>query len=269
MAAKKKPLETKPAQLGEVRVTVKSMELPPERPAGRIIGRGIGRRARARPPSPDRSEGALMANVLVFAETRGTTPRKVALEAVTAGARARRRDGRRRGARGARGAGRHRRERRPARRRHGADVVFVAEHEGVLRDTRARRSRRPSRSARSRWLSRRGARVLGAGARSRSAARGEARRAHRLRRDGDSRVAGDTITVKHPGIREQGDRHARRSRHRPSCLRSPRRVSPRRRRPKRGRTESDSARGRSSAARVVVKEVIEGAKGSSISAKRP
>jgi electron transfer flavoprotein beta subunit len=40
MAAKKKPLETKPAQLGPVRVTVKAMALPPERPAGRIIGEG-------------------------------------------------------------------------------------------------------------------------------------------------------------------------------------------------------------------------------------
>jgi electron transfer flavoprotein beta subunit len=40
MAAKKKPLESKPAQLGPARVTVKSMELPPERPAGRIIGEG-------------------------------------------------------------------------------------------------------------------------------------------------------------------------------------------------------------------------------------
>ena len=40
MAAKKKPLETKPAQLGPVRVTVKSLALPPERPAGRIIGEG-------------------------------------------------------------------------------------------------------------------------------------------------------------------------------------------------------------------------------------
>jgi electron transfer flavoprotein beta subunit len=40
MAAKKKPLETKPAQLGAIRVTVKSMELPPDRPAGRIIGEG-------------------------------------------------------------------------------------------------------------------------------------------------------------------------------------------------------------------------------------
>jgi electron transfer flavoprotein beta subunit len=40
MAAKKKPLESKPAQLGAVRVTVSKMELPPERPAGRILGEG-------------------------------------------------------------------------------------------------------------------------------------------------------------------------------------------------------------------------------------
>jgi electron transfer flavoprotein beta subunit len=41
MAAKKKPLEVKPAQLGEQRLTVKSMELPPERAPGRIIGEGV------------------------------------------------------------------------------------------------------------------------------------------------------------------------------------------------------------------------------------
>jgi len=41
MAAKKKPLETKPAQLGQPRVTVKGMELPPDRPPGRIIGEGV------------------------------------------------------------------------------------------------------------------------------------------------------------------------------------------------------------------------------------
>lgn len=40
MAAKKKPLEVKPAQLGEVRLKVESMELPPDRPPGRIIGEG-------------------------------------------------------------------------------------------------------------------------------------------------------------------------------------------------------------------------------------
>ena len=40
MAAKKKPLEVKPAQLGAATVTVTRMELPPERNAGRIIGEG-------------------------------------------------------------------------------------------------------------------------------------------------------------------------------------------------------------------------------------
>jgi len=40
MAAKKKPMDTKPAQLGSVRVTVDAMALPPERAAGRIIGEG-------------------------------------------------------------------------------------------------------------------------------------------------------------------------------------------------------------------------------------
>src|SRR6058998_3091116 len=40
MAAKKKPLVVKPAQLGAVRVSVQKAELPPERPAGRIIGEG-------------------------------------------------------------------------------------------------------------------------------------------------------------------------------------------------------------------------------------
>ena len=40
MAAKKKPLESKPAQLGAVRLAVKGMALPPDRPPGRIIGEG-------------------------------------------------------------------------------------------------------------------------------------------------------------------------------------------------------------------------------------
>lgn len=42
MAAKKKPLEVKPAQLGEERLTLVKMELPPERAAGRIVGEGPG-----------------------------------------------------------------------------------------------------------------------------------------------------------------------------------------------------------------------------------
>jgi electron transfer flavoprotein beta subunit len=40
MAAKKKPLETRPAQLGPANLTVQRMELPADRPPGRIIGEG-------------------------------------------------------------------------------------------------------------------------------------------------------------------------------------------------------------------------------------
>jgi electron transfer flavoprotein beta subunit len=40
MAAKKKPLQVKPAQLGKVQLVVENMELPAERPPGRIIGEG-------------------------------------------------------------------------------------------------------------------------------------------------------------------------------------------------------------------------------------
>ncbi len=40
MAAKKKPLEVRPAQLGEASLVVESMDLPPDRPPGRIIGEG-------------------------------------------------------------------------------------------------------------------------------------------------------------------------------------------------------------------------------------
>jgi electron transfer flavoprotein beta subunit len=40
MAAKKKPLEAKPAALGKTLVTVKTLTPPPERPAGRIVGEG-------------------------------------------------------------------------------------------------------------------------------------------------------------------------------------------------------------------------------------
>jgi electron transfer flavoprotein beta subunit len=40
MAAKKKPLESKPAQLDEPRLTIARLDNPPERPPGRIIGEG-------------------------------------------------------------------------------------------------------------------------------------------------------------------------------------------------------------------------------------
>jgi electron transfer flavoprotein beta subunit len=42
MAAKKKPLDVRPAMLGEPHLRVVSMELPPERTGGRIIGEGPG-----------------------------------------------------------------------------------------------------------------------------------------------------------------------------------------------------------------------------------
>ena len=41
MAAKKKPLEVKPAQLGEARLVVEAMALPADRPPGRIVGEGV------------------------------------------------------------------------------------------------------------------------------------------------------------------------------------------------------------------------------------
>ncbi len=41
MAAKKKPLDVRPAQLGAVHLTVESMALPPERSGGRIVGEGV------------------------------------------------------------------------------------------------------------------------------------------------------------------------------------------------------------------------------------
>jgi electron transfer flavoprotein beta subunit len=42
MAAKKKPIEVKPAALGLVRATVKSLDSPPVRKEGRIVGEGAG-----------------------------------------------------------------------------------------------------------------------------------------------------------------------------------------------------------------------------------
>jgi electron transfer flavoprotein beta subunit len=40
MAAKKKPLEVKPAQIADAQVKVRKLELPPDRKAGRIVGEG-------------------------------------------------------------------------------------------------------------------------------------------------------------------------------------------------------------------------------------
>jgi electron transfer flavoprotein beta subunit len=41
MAAKKKPLEEKPAQLGTSRVQLRDLSYPPDRPAGKIVGTGV------------------------------------------------------------------------------------------------------------------------------------------------------------------------------------------------------------------------------------
>lgn len=40
MTAKKKPVDTRPAQLGEIRLSLETLELPPERTGGRIVGEG-------------------------------------------------------------------------------------------------------------------------------------------------------------------------------------------------------------------------------------
>jgi electron transfer flavoprotein beta subunit len=42
MAAKKKPLESKPAQLPEAKVRITKIDTPPDRAAGRIVGEGAG-----------------------------------------------------------------------------------------------------------------------------------------------------------------------------------------------------------------------------------
>ncbi len=41
MAAKKKPLEVKPAQIPAAQIKVRRLELPPERKAGKIVGEGV------------------------------------------------------------------------------------------------------------------------------------------------------------------------------------------------------------------------------------
>jgi electron transfer flavoprotein beta subunit len=41
MAAKKKPIEEKPADLGEPNLEVLALELPPARSGGKIVGQGV------------------------------------------------------------------------------------------------------------------------------------------------------------------------------------------------------------------------------------
>jgi len=56
MAAKKKPLESKPAALGEPTVKIEKLELPPERAPGRIVE---ARRAPGRPVHLSKGSAAL------------------------------------------------------------------------------------------------------------------------------------------------------------------------------------------------------------------
>ena len=70
----------------------RKLELPPERPAGRIIGEGAAAVPELVQAAPDRGEGALMANIFVFAETRGGDAAKGRARGGHRGAAARRRN---------------------------------------------------------------------------------------------------------------------------------------------------------------------------------
>ena len=206
MAAKKKPLDVRPAQLGEVRLTVESMALPPERSRRPDHRRGGGRGARAGAAAPHGSEGALMATTFAFAESRDGDLRKVAFEAVTAARQRGRRVGRRRGARAAAGrAG----DRAPGPRSSAATVPTWSSWWSTRgsRGTTRRRSRRPRRSGCAR------AAIARRSSRPRPRA-GTWRRASR-RRSGvslasdvtDFELQGDAVLARHPGVHRQGDRH--------------------------------------------------------------
>ena len=166
MAAKKKPLEVKPAQLGD-----DSHDRHDHGASARASGWSNPRRrrrrgARARPTSADRGEGTLMANnVLAFAESRGGELRKVAYEAVTA-ARALADAAGRRSARRASPARPASRAKAEALGTYGADVVIGRRARGVRRlQSRGaggvRRGPREDRrlSRRRRWSRRRRART--------------------------------------------------------------------------------------------------------------
>ena len=132
MAAKKKPLERSPRN--SARRALDGRERSPFRRSVRPAASSA--REPTRCPSwsgcSRRSEGALMANVLAFAESRGGDLRKVALEAVTAARKAADASGGGEvhafliGAPGIAAQGR-------ALGRYGADVVVVVEHAALER----------------------------------------------------------------------------------------------------------------------------------------
>ena len=198
-----------------------------------------------------------MANILVFAESRGTDLRKVAFEAVTAG----------RALADALGGGEvHAMVAGPSGigasasklGQFGADVVFVCEHAGYARYARESVAATLAEKARSGYR----AVVLAFSANGRDLGpRVAARLDAPIASDVISLSAsGDTITVKHPGYANKviitlnvtGSPAVVSVR--PSAFTAKENV-------KAGRVESLAPAGDPSAERVVVKEIIEGAKG--------
>ena len=201
MAAKKKPLETKPAQLGAARVTVKTMELAAGAAGGAHHRRGRRSRARADSSAPNRSKGAVMANVFVFAETRGT--------ASCAKWRSRR-DGRTTLAdatvavRCTRWSSAHRAS--PRRRRRSATTEPTSSRWWSIRRSRStipKRRPRPPRARSRRRLSRGVLQFVGAGARLGAARGGEARCADGLAMSSRFELAGDKMVLRHPAYTDK------------------------------------------------------------------
>ena len=206
MAAKKKPLEVRPAALGEVRLTVEAMALPPERRRAALRRRGRRRGARAGAAAPHRSEGALMATMFAFAETRGGELRKVAFEAVTAARQAADASG---GGEvhaliiGAPGIA----AKAEALGRYGADVVIVVEH-AASSATVPKRS--PPRAAERLRAGDYRAAFFPASAEGRDLApRVAAKLGVALASDVTAfELKGDAVLAQHPGLHRQSHRHA-------------------------------------------------------------
>ena len=206
MAAKKKPLEVKPAQLGEARLVVESMALPPDRPPGRIIGEGADAVPELLQTAPNRSEGAVMPPILAFAESRKGELRKVAFETVTAARQAADASG---GGEvhamllGGPGIAERAAE---ALGRYGADVVIVVEHPALRQYNPEVFAATVAERLRSGELSRRLLPRIGPGARPGSSGRGPAQGEPGLRRD-RVRASGRLGSRQASGVYRQGDRH--------------------------------------------------------------
>ena len=205
MAAKKKPIDEKPAALGESRVAVTTLGAAARAEGGAHRGRGPGRGARAGAAAPRGSEGALMADDAcrdraarrraAEGQPRGGVGRAAARADATGW------DGGRVGARGARrGCGRG-----AAWAEVGADRVLVAERR-QLREVRARRLRGHGGRAWSRRASYGAVLVAATAAGKDLAPRIAARLDAPLATDVTGvAVAGGKVTRHAAGVRGQGD----------------------------------------------------------------